>query len=259
MDSARGFAAGVRGVLDTCQSRVETLLNLLVWDHRCRICGAWLVLPAEVHGICSSCREDTPGVRPGSLCRYCSVHSPLGNGLCAHCPRKGLPWERLGVGGLYQAPLDLWIVQGKYHGQYRLARPLADWLVEALALQGFWPRAPVLLPMPSHRGGVHPFLGKLARHLGRLWGIKVQKGWLRRRNRGVPQARLTGARRRRNLRLEDFSARPAREMGLRVLLLDDVATTRTTIRLASRCLQRAGYRVEVVAVALSPRSPHDPL
>ena len=258
MDSARGFVAKTKGILGACLRRVETLIDLVIWDHRCRICGNWLVLSDEVYGICKSCREATKGIRPGALCLYCSARSPRENGLCPRCPRKGLPWERMGVGGIYQEPLDQWILQGKYQGQIRLAHPLAEWLVEVLALQGFWPRSLWLLPMPSHRGGIHPFLGALARHLASLWEVKVRTGWLRRRRKGTPQARLTGARRRRNVRMRDFVARSAPSQGLRVLLLDDVATTRTTLRMASRCLQKAGYRVEVVAVALSPRSPDDP-
>ena len=66
----------------------------------------------------------------------------------------------------------------------------------------------------------------------------------------IPQTDLTQVERRRNLRRSFSVRRPARIAGRRILLVDDVMTTGTTLNECARTLRRAGSSdVYVVTLA----------
>jgi len=116
-----------------------------------------------------------------------------------------------------------------------------------------------VVPIPRHperiraQGGdpTHLLARALARRSGRpLWG-RV----LRRSRPAPPQAELPAARRPGNV-AGSFSARESALRNRRVLLLDDVTTTGSTLREAVRALRRARPRAIIpVALAGTPTLP----
>jgi ComF family protein len=129
----------------------------------------------------------------------------------------------------------------KYEKIRTLAVPLARLLVRALPREAAFD---VIVPVPMHwrrrleRGFNQASL--LANELGRYVGAPIASA-LRRPYRGTPQASLSFADRRANLRGASFTvSRPGAIAGRRVLLVDDVITTGATARACARALKSAG-------------------
>jgi ComF family protein len=141
----------------------------------------------------------------------------------------------------YRDPLRRLIHRFKYEGLFALARPLGDVMVQA------WPawRQPVdlVLPIPLHRrrhaergyNQSERLVDELRRHLG--W--TTASGALVRVRQTQPQTGLTAAERRANVH-GAFVADPARVEGNRILLVDDVCTTGSTLTAAAMALRQAG-------------------
>ena len=119
-----------------------------------------------------------------------------------------------------------------------------------------WADQPLLVPVPLHRARQHQRRynqsAELALALGRLTGLEVDMGLVRRVRRTRQQVGLSGDGRQRNVS-GAFAAHPEavlRARGRRVVLVDDVYTTGATTKAVTRTLQRAGVsEVDVVTFA----------
>ena len=162
--------------------------------------------------------------------------------------------------------------------KYQHVRVLAEPLVEAAAARQRLPsgvRIDAVVPIPMRgidarrRGGNHA--DAIAEAVGGRIGLPVLRDLLRRsRKRTVRQATITGggdvldadgiaelrARRWANIR-GAFEVRPERRAeaaGMRVLLVDDVATVTATLQSAAQALRQAGAEhVEAWALARNDR------
>lgn len=114
----------------------------------------------------------------------------------------------------------------------------------------------VVVPIPlSRRRTVERGFNQaelIGRIIARRRGLPIAPKALRKRREQEPQARLSAARRRR-LVAAAFSAHEPTVWGRRVLLVDDVVTTGSTLRAASNALLDAGARdVRAAVVARTP-------
>jgi len=119
-----------------------------------------------------------------------------------------------------------------------------------------WADDAVLVPVPLHRA--RHFARRynqsmeLARVLGRLTGLPVDPGLVRRRKKTRQQVGLSGSARQRNV-AGAFAAHPealTRLRGRRVIIVDDVITTGSTVNAVTRALQAGGAsRVDVISFA----------
>ncbi|HEX5448711.1 MAG TPA: phosphoribosyltransferase family protein [Gaiellaceae bacterium] len=140
----------------------------------------------------------------------------------------------------------------------RALRRVADLAVELVADTVEWPAADVITYIPGDPGrqltrAAHP-AAALAHGLGDCWSLPNER--LLRRTRRVPrQTGLPLAERRRNVRgVFDADHRALRGVPARVVLVDDVYTTGTTVSSAADALLRAGAaEVRVVTFARALR------
>lgn len=160
--------------------------------------------------------------------------------LCAACRGRDVSFDRAYSFGSYEGPLRELIRLFKYSRVETLAEPLGELLVNALP-----PGYPfdVIVPMPMHwyrrwqRGFNQTEL--LAKPLARLTGIQCQRV-LKRVRLGKRQAGLGATERRVNLQRAFRIVQPERVQGKRVLLIDDVLTTGSTLAAAAAVLKQAG-------------------
>jgi ComF family protein len=191
--------------------------------------------------FCAACR--TPFLNPFPLDE---------SGRCALC-RAGLTgFDEAYSYGSYEGTLRKLIHVFKYERVQPLKRPLGEFLARALPLDR---QFDLVVPMPLHwirrwqRGFNQAEL--LARQVARRWGVPV-RNVVRRKRATTPQAGLTNAKRRANVR-GVFKVKSSLK-GLRVLLVDDVMTTGASASACARALKRAGAaHVTLLALARTDR------
>ncbi|MCB9531624.1 MAG: ComF family protein [Myxococcales bacterium] len=212
---------------------LPTLVDLIA-PPRCAVCGDFSI--AGERDICSGC---WPLLTPAAV-------EPCPDGLA-----------RIAA-GLYEAELRAAVLALKYGGQQWRGGPLgramaslsADLLPPFDALVAVPPSAARL----RRRGYDQAF--ELARGVARTLGCRLAPRWLRRTVDGPRQATLDAAGRARVVGA--FSACAPR--GARVLLVDDVTTTGSTLSACAAALERAGaWAVSGLTLAYSARLDDDSL
>lgn len=233
----------IRTALDTVNGLVD-----LIYPPRCLACNT-----RGRDYICLSCLSRIERV-PGPYCRRCGQST---HGLrCRNCVGRVASFTNARAVGQYNGLLRESIHELKYGGKRVLATPLGDLLYDYLDKRSDfpWRRANCLIPVPIHpareriRGYNQSDL--LAERLSELTRLPLLRGSLVRSSRTRPQVDLSPEERRVNVRAA-FQVRNADTIrGKTVLLVDDVATTCSTIHECSLALLEAGAeRVYVVCLA----------
>jgi ComF family protein len=222
-------------------------LDMLL-DRRCPGCGG---SPPRDGGVCERCDGliDRTGT---ALCLRC-LHGDAASTVAGRgCPAHGSS-RLLLAGPSFEPPLDRLIHAFKYEG----ARSLSTWVASLLpsppGLGEGIGREYILVPVPLHpaRRAWRGFdqVALLAGHASACWGVPVVDALVRTRDH-EPQARLDPERRRTNVSGAFRVAAGTLAAGRPVLLLDDVATTGSTLLAAAEALDVAGA-AWVVSLAAS--------
>ena len=227
-----------------------------IFPDECRVCGEALREVSRIP-VCSRCLGEPAPIEAEYFCVACRMpflnRFPLDEtGRCALC-RLGLSgFDEVFTYGSYEGSLRKLIHVFKYGGVQPLAKPFGDLLAKAMPRER---QFDLIVPMPLHwrrrweRGFNQSAL--LAREISRRWNVPI-RGVARRARATRPQAGLTNAKRRANVR-GVFKVK-ARLEGMRVLLVDDVLTTGATAAACARALKRAGAsHVAVLALARTDR------
>jgi ComF family protein len=162
--------------------------------------------------------------------------------------------------GSYEGTLRDLIRLFKYSKIETLSKPLSRFLVDALPRDESFDLV-TAMPMHWYRRWQRGFnqAELLAKPVARKLGLKASP-LLRRVRLGKRQAGLGATDRRKNLKAAFRLARNAQVEGKRILLIDDVLTTGTTVAAATAALKEAGARrVSVLTVARVMRRSGLPL
>lgn len=205
----------------------------------CPCCGN--PLPGHRGALCGECRSRLLPVN-GPRCHGCGGATDQNGSLCVTCADDPPPYEEVVVWGEYDGVLRRAILAMKHSGLDQLAPILAGRLAAKVALEPWSEEIDLVAAVPSHplhrlrRGftaagvladGVGRRLRKTCRRVLRKRGIGRQVGLTRSRRR-----QLAGRR---------FAINPrARITGQKILLIDDVTTTGTTLRRAAQTLSQGG-------------------
>ncbi|NLL36503.1 MAG: ComF family protein [Fretibacterium sp.] len=206
-------------------------LNLF-WPVSCPICGRLGTV------LCEGCL--TPLFRMQlPRCLSCGGSVP--------CPLHPNSPE-IHSGALYAGHMKILIHQLKYK-RFASLGPRLGW---GLGQVFTAPVADLLLPVPLHLGSPRRYnqAEGIALGLSRAWGLEVWNAawWMRR-----VEARVNLKRSERRALPSDVFEVDGRLKGLRVLLVDDVSTTGTTLsRLASACRKKGAVVVGAYVLAHVP-------
>ena len=196
----------------------------------CAAC--WHTIRPLHQPVCARC--DQPFVSPAA-----TTYTP--NHQCRYCQEQPPDFERAWTLFPYLPPLRDAICSFKYRGKLTLARPLAQLMINALP-QGL--DADVVIPVPLHpaRLRAREFNQSLllADQLGRHLSRPVSATNLVRTAVTDPQTALSRQARLRNLRHAFTIRRPHDLAERRILLVDDVFTTGTTLNECAKTLRKAG-------------------
>jgi ComF family protein len=206
----------------------------------CRRLGDWL---------CQSCQRLVRRLQE-PLCPRCGCELEFESANCG-CRHRLRALTAARSAAAYEGPLERAIHRFKYEGWRCLAPTLSGLIAERLALDG--PFTGLLLAVPLHpsrlrrRGYNQAEL--LARELRRQLELPGDQGWLQRLRDTPPQVGLDRLHRHANV-AGAFGWRGPPLEGQPVLLVDDVATTCSTLEACARVLRAVGAgEVKGVTVA----------
>ena len=203
----------------------------LVLPARCAACGR------EGDFICSPCRDALPELnRP-----YCGLCASPGAGTpCTACQEWPPPYDRIAAPYLMDGGVRDVVFELKYRGIRALAPDVGELMARHLESSRMTPD--VIVPVPLHgrreRERGYNQAALLARELGRRAGLPVEPA-LRRTADTPPQVDMVGLDERR-ANIEDAFECVADVRGRRLLLVDDVVTTGSTMGACAAPLKAAG-------------------
>lgn len=234
-------------------------LQFALLPPHCLLCGARGDDPRD---LCSACAADLAPNR--SACARCALPLVTPAPMCGECLRNEPSFDAAFAPYLYGHPLDLLLTKLKFGHSLAAGRVLGELWIAALRtalVEGAIAALPdAIVPVPLHGArlrerGYNQAL-ELAKPLAREFDVALAPDLLRRSRATAAQSNLDAAARRRNLRgaFEVDASLLGATAATRIVLLDDVMTTGTTVREAARTLKRAGVaRVDVWTLA---RAPH---
>ncbi len=239
----------------------DSVLNLFYPD-ACLVCG----LPTSRlrdQGICGECWDRVLRLRiSGNFCPSCglpfrSFESGPGH-LCGRCAIELPLFSGARSFGWYSSELSRIIQALKFGGRRDLAKLLAPLLASTFVEWAGRQEVDLIVPVPLHarrkRERGYNQAALLGRFLARTVGLPFCEGALARVRHTQPQVGLSDAERLANLRHAFRCAAPAFVKGARVLLIDDVMTTGSTVASATAALLNGGaLRVLVLTLARAVR------
>ncbi len=233
-------------------------LNALFAPQTCGLCDHWVLNPRLIP-LCEVCRA---GLSPisGTVCHYCGTPLPgcLIDSLarCSNCRDHPPVPVNLRSWGLYEGDLRELIQLYKFGLLRHLSWPLSKLLCQGLEtgfsdLEFDW-----LVPVPSHpsraRDRGFDAVGLLAQRLSDQTGIPVFSG-ASRSKMTAPQFGLGREERILNLK-GAFQIDGQTRLQRRILIVDDILTTGTTILELASAIETSG-RTETIAALTIARTP----
>ena len=223
-------------------SRLTRLLIDLVFPIHCAGCGR------EDGIICDRCVDGLERLAPP----YCQVCAAPGiSGLCRWCSQFPREFDSLRSPFRFDGPVRDAIHRLKYKGERASAGPLAGLMTAYLERNPA--SVDALVPTPLHprrlRNRGYNQSALLAREIGKCLNLPVRENLLVRVRNARPQVETQSQQERRHNVADNFECR-ANATGLTALLIDDVATTGSTLSECALALKDAGaVRVHALTLA----------
>jgi ComF family protein len=224
-------------------SRVWGAIRDLIFPPVCLVCEK----DTDGAPVCDDCLALIQPIERG-FCQLCGkpLERKRRSYICPECVRKPLALARVRAWARFTHPLDKLVYAFKYARYSRLARFFARRLALVVQSDGLLGSADAIIPIPLHpfkrwrRGYNQSEL--LAKELSKHTGIRMQD-CLERRRVTRTQTRLTPEQRRANVEGAFSMRRGADPLLLadrKLILLDDVITSGSTLDAAARVLLDAG-------------------
>ncbi|MEM7800457.1 MAG: ComF family protein [Chloroflexota bacterium] len=217
-----------------CADLALRLVNLLV-PPKCANCHA----AGKI--MCDACREKIELVI-APYCRICGRPS-FSRTVCRSCELNPPMVDLIRAATFYIPPVIDFVHQFKYHDQFGLQTPMSQILIDHWENLFGACRFDLVVPIPlarvRERTRGYNQAELLAAPLSHYLGVPTSKRTLVRVRETVPQAKLSGKDRKKNMK-GSFRTRQIDSGIKRVLLVDDVYTTGATLDAAAEALKSEG-------------------
>lgn len=265
-DKLRNLADMFAGGLVKLPASAQNTLHL--FERRCPIChnvfadgltsGSTDDVSGPMRAACPACRSAMPR-RLAGYCPRCGelmadARSP--NTPCGKCLKEPPLWTNFRFHGVFEGALREALHRAKFSADSACLALLASILADICR---DLPEVDAIVPMPLHpdRLRVRGFnqCREIARLTARCRNIPIRDSLLRKTRNTPPQTSLS--RKDRLANLDNVFAASPQAKGLRLLLVDDTATTGTSLRKGTEALIRAGAaRVDAAVIARASRHDH---
>lgn len=239
-----GGSGVVHSFLSACQE--------LVFPSSCLACERRLPL-RQLPLFCDDCGSRIPFVH-SPRCPCCGLpHTGGGDRLCGVCLTRPYAFSLARAAVLYQPPVASLISTLKFNGQMTCLSTLARLAVTSPGFREL-SDPDLILPVPLHakrlrQRGFNQSL-VLARFCFPGSKRKIDAATLIKIRSTIPQTQLSGTERRRNISGSFSVKQPEKVKNKKILLIDDVFTTGSTVNECARILHRAGAgQVEIFTLA----------
>lgn len=209
---------------------------------------------------CCLCHQNTH--REIMLCTLCENDIPQFN--LKACTNNLLNWPKISENVSHQFfnsliafapytwPYSNWLPTFKYQQNFKFQQVISRLMTKTLPHYGNdWLVCPV--PMHPNRWRERRFnqAGLIACQISDVLNLKYQPNLVQRIEHSEQQMKQSGVERRRNLK-NNFQVNASLPMPEKVLLIDDVITTGTTVNLIAKALKKAGVtHVDVATLCLT--------
>ena len=222
----------------------KQILNFIL-PPRCAICGKVLEIDK---GICDNCIAKIEFINT-AICYRCG--NPLLDGetsskkhlLCGNCikkPNKLFRYSRSAYS--YDDFSKKLILDFKFYDKTDLASLLAK-IIYVAGKDIFAAGVDVIVPVPLHYTRLlyrrYNQSSLLAKELGRITGIKVEYNAIVKNKKTRPQVECSGTERLSNLKGAFYIKKPQVLQDKRVLLIDDILTTGSTLNECAKAIKKA--------------------
>lgn len=220
----------------------DILINLL-FPLRCPVCDD--IVPLGEGKVCRDCRPKIRYIKEPS-CRKCGRQlNDNSKVLCTECERVKHIFDR-GLALYDYQSVKKSMYRFKYKGRREYAKFYAEDIYCHFKDDITEMRADIIVPVPLHksreksRGYNQAEL--ISAHLSRLSGIPMRKDIVRRIKKTVPQKKLDARQRENNLK-KAFNIKPnVVILNKRVIIVDDIFTTGSTIDAVAYEFKRRGAK-----------------
>jgi ComF family protein len=232
----------------------------MIFPPLCITCGAVL----EEHTPLPFCPPCTAGIRfiHSPLCPRCGIPFPAAEGddhLCGECLATERPYAVARAVGLYEKTLLTAIHLFKYQGKIGIGEVLGRIMADFAGGQWDMTVFSLIIPVPLHRKRLRERGFNqaviLARQIAKRFSLPLDFMTLRRERFTAPQVGLGREERSANVRMAFAVRKPEKITGRKILLVDDVTTTGSTLTECASILTQA--KAESVAILTLARALHD--
>ncbi len=253
---ASGVAA-FRSAANSSRFAIRQALSELaesVFPSQCQICSEMTEWHRKFAAICPSCVQSLSP--PQHVCIRCSAPIPTSTTLgddCSHCRRHRWSFKRAICLGPYDDRLRTAVILAKSRFHDGLALRLGELLADHFQSIQSEPYD-LIIPTPQHwlRRVVHRSNSSelIAEVLAARLGLSCHRTWMRRTRQTQKQGLLSTEQRRENVAGAFAVSRWSRFSGKRVLLVDDIITSGSTVHEMAKVIKKAGASdVDVAAIA----------
>lgn len=232
----------------TCTKQIYSVFLDLLFPRRCPVCGR------ISRGICTECRKQLPYIRQPFCFRCGRPVEREEDEYCADCQKHVHNFTQGRALWLYTGKMRETIHAVKYQNKREYLEYFAKEMAESLKKEIVNWKPEIIMPIPMHassksvRGYNQAEI--LAVYLGRELGIPVERKALKKVRKTANQKELDHRSRRTNLKdaFEVHLPHGQKQIWKKVLLVDDVYTTGSTLDEAARMLRKSGVRDVYFAV-----------